>query len=310
MLLAIFVFGVLLVWASADKNLRYEKEIQNYPGLFTINDHVYLSKEEFIMSGKRCGTKDLSEDRMFEIEQKLASTPEESDNEKRKKLNIITFFHVIKDSSGNGALTEAEIESQMDALNAGFKQTRTFFELQGTTETENDDWFAAEYGSAEESDMKSSLHVGDSRCLNIYSIQNSQGILGWATFPSEAEGDLDGDGVVIDYRTIPGGAAAPYNEGDTLTHEVGHWMGLYHTFQGGCKKNRNQGDGVKDTPAVASPNFGCPDESTNSCPGKKGQLKGKDLVHNFMDYVDDDCMWEFTKGQKDRMRKMWRTYRK
>jgi hypothetical protein len=86
------------------------------------------------------------------------------------------------------------------------------------------------------------------------------------------------------------------NKGATLTHEAGHWMGLYHTFHGGCVKSKKKGDRVGDTPAVPSHNFGCPSEKTNTCRGQKGGLKRNDLVHNYMDYVDDNCMWEFTDG--------------
>ncbi|MEV0647692.1 zinc metalloprotease [Phytomonospora sp. NPDC050363] len=220
------------------------------------------------------------------------------------EIVIPVVFHVITDDEGKGNVSDGRIDDQIDVLNeayageVGGAETPFRFQLIRTTRTADDDWFKVEQDSSAEREMKSELHRGGMGTLNIYSASVPAGLLGWATFPSDQEGDQDG--VILLNRSLPGGGAAPYNEGDTATHEVGHWLGLYHTFQGGC---RGDGDYVDDTPAEAEPRFDC--ASRDSCPGKPGG----DPFHNYMDYGTDECMTEFTEGQSDRMIDFWFAYR-
>ncbi|AGC41926.1 metalloprotease MEP1-like protein [Myxococcus stipitatus DSM 14675] len=217
-------------------------------------------------------------------------------------VTVPTYFHVINKGTGiaNGDIPESQITAQMNVLNAAYANTPFRFVLQGTTRTNNSKWFALKSGSANERAMKKALRKGGPESLNIYSANLSGGLLGWATFPSSYTSAPLQDGVVLLYSSVPGGSAAPYNEGDTGTHEVGHWLGLYHTFQGGCT---GAGDSVSDTPAEASPAYGCP-AGRDTCAGG-----GADPINNFMDYTDDSCMNSLTAGQIDRADSLTATYR-
>ena len=216
---------------------------------------------------------------------------------------INVYFHVIRRGTGvsNGQLTTQMINAQMSVLNNAFAATGWAFNLVEVTDTLNTTWFNGCASSTTESQMKNALRRGSADDLNLYSCNPSGGLLGWATFPSSYAGNPKYDGVVILHSSVPGGSAAPYNEGDTGTHEVGHWMGLYHTFQGGCN---GSGDTVSDTPAERSAAYGCPN-GRDSCRNKPGL----DPITNFMDYTDDSCMFTFSPGQDARMDAQFTTYR-
>lgn len=169
--------------------------------------------------------------------------------------------------------------------------------------------------------MKGNLRNGDAATLNIYTVgfnnDGNRGLLGYATFPADYDSKPTNDGVVLLYSTLPGGSNKPYDEGRTLTHEVGHWVGLYHTFQGGCK---GDGDHVDDTPAEAEPSEGCP-IGRDTCPSDGEDRKGlspirlrtvlmiSPAVQNYMDYSDDSCMNNFTPGQIDRLQQQIEKFR-
>lgn len=226
-------------------------------------------------------------------------------------VTIETVFHVLSAAP----LTPAErtrreqmIDAQMDVLNDAFSgataadaaDTPFRFSLEEVTWTVDATWAQVTPGKTEK-DMKAALHTGDSETLNVYAADIGGGLLGWAYFPKGYNNGRDFvDGVVILDESMPGGTVAPYNEGDTLTHEVGHWMMLEHTFAGACSAS---GDGVADTPREAYPQFDC-DLTADSCP-----TPGLDPVRNFMDYTEDSCMEMFTQGQADRMSDAWLAFR-
>jgi hypothetical protein len=228
-------------------------------------------------------------------------------------VRVPVYIHVIQPDASTGVVPQATIDAQMDVLNDSFAGTTGGddsdfeFELINSEVTINPAWYPIENGSPEEMAMKSTLRQGGSRTLNIYVGELTGGLLGWATFPSSYDPSSKQDGVVILNTSMPGNPP-PYGEGDTATHEVGHWLGLFHTFQGplntgldGCLE---PGDMVDDTPFEASPASGCP-VGLDTCPAQAGA----DPIENFMDYSDDACMHEFTPGQGDRMHEQTALFR-
>ncbi len=223
---------------------------------------------------------------------------------------VPVYFHVIHNGAV-GNVSDATIGTQMTVLDNAFGgdpggvDTGFDFVLAGVDRTNNPAWFDAEPGSPEEFAMKGALKRGGPTALNIYSTSGAQDFfLGWAYFPKINVWQKKYqvlDGVVIHWGSMPGGPFGDaFSLGQTATHEAGHWLGLYHTFERGCQAD---GDRIDDTPDMFEPTSGCP-EGKDTCPGP-----GLDPIHNYMDYSFDSCYEEFTADQAERMQKQYLHWR-
>jgi hypothetical protein len=251
-----------------------------------------------------CGTHDLTIAEIEAAELRLAAHPVISEITPSHVIPV--HFHIIHRSNGTGGVVSAtQINNQIAVLNAAFATSSFSFTLASTDHSNNDSWYTTTGGTAERQ-MKTALRRGGSNALNIYTNAMGGGLLGWATFPSSYASNPSMDGIVILFSSLPGGTTARFNLGDTATHEVGHWMGLFHTFQGGCVNGTTGGDRVTDTPAERSPASGCP-TGRDTCTGT--QFAGLDPIQNFMDYSDDACMNRFSAGQNSRMNSSWNSFR-
>ena len=217
--------------------------------------------------------------------------------------NIPVYVHVMADKNGVGNVSDAQIANQISVLNTTYggqelsgvaSNTGFTFYLAGTDRYYNSTWHADRQSTT----YRSKTRLGGANALNIWLVDFSY--LGIATFPWDYAKSPSIDGIRVHYQSLPGGSYTNYNYGETATHEAGHWLGLYHTFQGGCAEPN---DSVSDTPAQSSSTSGCP-EGRDSC-----ALPGLDPIHNYMDYSYDTCYNQFTGGQTSRMQQMWAAYR-
>lgn len=220
-------------------------------------------------------------------------------------VQVNVFVHVIKGThrGERNAIGPRRVARMLWILNnamAGNQNqlsafTRYRFHLSEIDWTKRDGWYHAFFNGPRDQRMKHRLHRGSARTLNVY-INNGgptgQPVLGWSRFPWQYAEDPALDGVSINAASLLGGKANGYNLGDTLVHETGHWLGLLHTFQGGCGA---QGDLVADTAAEAEPSYYC-ETTRDTCPSP-----GTDPVRNFMDYSLDSCMNLWTPGQARRV---------
>jgi hypothetical protein len=267
----------------------------------SVSSNVHFLDNGQMVRGQRCGVSNPSPEEAAMIEAAVRGFEQRFGTPNGAVIDIPVAFHVVYTDGRQGSegnIPNSMIDDQIDVLNAAFAGTNYQFTLTSVDRTNNKQWFTGCYGGGERK-MKQALNVDPAHTLNIYSCKPNAGILGFAVFPWSYPESSFWHGVVVLYSSLPGGGAVPYDEGDTATHEVGHYLGLYHTFQGGCNP---PGDEVADTPPEASAAFGCP-IGRDTCSGG-----GPDPIFNFMDDPDDACMDEFTGGQGSRMDSIVATY--
>ncbi|KAL4954157.1 hypothetical protein BDW69DRAFT_143666 [Aspergillus filifer] len=251
------------------------------------------------------------------------------DQESRKAIEPIeieTWFHIVSSKASSEAVSDGMIATQLSYLQDAYQNATISYRLEGVTRHINEKWARNE----DELAMKDALRRGSYQALNVYfqsdlqvtaapaaqdrhlalSEQLSSSVLGFCTLPdpsingSSPRSSYVKDGCNVLAKTMPGGSLTHYNRGGTAIHEIGHWNGLLHTFEGESCSPDNEGDYIDDTPQESVPTDGCPVRK-DSCPDSPGV----DPVNNFMDYSSDECYESFTQAQVKRMRDMWYTMR-
>ena len=326
-LLLIAVLGGV---ASADPRLH---PVHSSNGTVVVGDHTYPSQQayfesaEWQASGGRCGTATIDP---ADVPAALAATDCSTSathiNQAYldgKTYVIQVVMHVVSNSQGAGNVSDAQVKSQIQILNedyqalpnshgapgnnASIKFVLARFDPQGHPTTgidrvTNDTYFSE--GDSGTSAMKTALHWDSSKYLNLYSNDlDGQGLLGYATFPwdrAKNTSNASVDGVVLAYQSVGNNSSfKPYDLGASATHEIGHWLGLFHTFQSGCGTANapyTSGDLLADTTRESTANYHCA-VIADGCNDNKNAP-----IENYMDYSEDACMTTFTNEQINRMR--------
>jgi len=305
-----FVFNFTVLPLQGDDKSEFEIQAG---GKILVNGKEFKNISEYFKSkyfrdmGKRCGTKSryktdeaVSHVMASTTHCTMSRTVIQNEYWPTQTYTIPIVFHIIYRTDDTGNISDQRVYDQVEVLNEDYRaisgtlgelgfDTKIRFQLAGITRTVNNTWFQ----DKQEYQFKKTLGWDQDRYLNVY-LNSASGYLGYSTLPQESAGNVY-DGVVVLYevvggRDLPG--AAPYSQGRTLVHEIGHYLGLLHTFEGyGCYTGYHAGDLLADTHSESDEHYGCTQTYTCGTP---------DDIHNYMNYTDDICMHEFTSEQANR----------
>ncbi|KAI3394373.1 hypothetical protein diail_2839 [Diaporthe ilicicola] len=231
---------------------------------------------------------------------------------------VDVYFHVTSTEANKDRITDDVVDSQFDVLHSTFltygfelslvNVSRIVDEVAGKGFYSDDGIEIVDFDAYLA--WRTKTRRGGYDALNVYFFTDlNDGISGYCNTPGVVDDGSQSfylDGCWVNGESMPGlgrNETAPPNQGHAAIHEVGHWFGLLHTFQGRLCDGIN--DQVADTPAQSGSSRGCP-VGRDSCP----DLPGLDPIHNFMDYSDDTCTTEFTPGQQERMHQQFDIYRR
>src|SRR5918996_1734778 len=274
----------------ADQDSRSNKKTANQSGRIVVN------RRDFLMSSAcACLAPAAAKIDILSAEEAPAANPElfrcgtppPSPAERIQARRVVTalrtnrvafrgtstipiLFHIIHEGQ-RGYLPDRQLKAQVALLNRAYAPAGIQFKIINVNLYENRAWLLHRPGSDEEIEMKTELGKDTARSLNIYTAEPRGGLLGYATFPWWYEEMPQLDGVVLHHASLPKAARPwieqpwPFDLGMTAVHQVGHWCGLYHTFQGGCEA---PGDDIEDTAYEERAATGCPLNERSSCPGE------------------------------------------
>ena len=233
-----------------------------------------------------CGTPSIPQDQIEQIGSAVEQWSNQRDFERDEVKYIFVSWHIIHASNGQGNYGDDVAVAAIDELNDMFFSHDVVFQIDTIARTENDDWFGDWYDQSWQATQE--LSIDPFNNMNVYTANLFvSGVAGFSYLASQFPAGDGRHSVNVDYRDLSPGQ-------DVLTHEVGHHLGLPHTFSGSCNLD---GDGIDDTPRHLDSQLWNCNENLDSCPNDEGN----DPVHNYMTDTSGSCRYEFTTGQEDYM---------